>query len=231
MVEILEFKNFQGVYQINENGQRTLATVNLTPGKKVYDETLIKFKNEELRTWNPFRSKLAAAILNGLEELPIREGSSILYLGAASGTTCSHISDIVGGRGRLYCVEFSPRAIRDLITVCEERKNMLPILADARFPDRYSPLCGLVDLIYCDIAQPDQSKILVDNAALYLKPSGKIMIAIKARSIDVTKPPAEIFKNEIEFLEKKGFKIIQKIKLEPYTADHIFLYGALKTSI
>ncbi|WEU39698.1 MAG: fibrillarin-like rRNA/tRNA 2'-O-methyltransferase [Candidatus Odinarchaeum yellowstonii] len=228
MVEISEFKDFQGVYQVMESGQRSLATVNLAPGKKVYDELLIKFKDEELRTWNPFRSKLAAALLNGLEELPIKEGDQILYLGAASGTTSSHISDIVGRKGRVYCVEFSPRAIRDLLTVCEYRKNMLPILADARFPDRYSPLCGLVDLIYCDIAQPDQSKILLDNAFTYLKPKGKIMMAIKARSIDVTKPPAEIFKNEIEFLEENGFIITQKIRLEPYTADHIFILGSLK---
>ncbi len=228
MVEISEFKNFRSVYQINDSGQRTLATVNLIPGKKVYDETLIKFKDEELRTWNPFRSKLAAAILNGLEELPIGERTHILYLGAASGTTCSHISDIVGRKGRVYCIEFSPRAIRDLLPLCADRRNLLPILADARFPERYSPLCGLVDLIYCDVAQPDQSKILVNNAMLYLKPSGKIMIAIKARSIDVTKPPAEIFKSEVEFLERKGFTINQKIRLEPYTADHIFIFGSLK---
>ncbi|MEM2109498.1 MAG: fibrillarin-like rRNA/tRNA 2'-O-methyltransferase [Candidatus Odinarchaeota archaeon] len=228
MIEISEFKNFTGIYQVNDTGKRFLATINLTPGKKVYDEILIKFRNEELRTWDPFRSKLAAALLNGLEELPVREGSHILYLGAASGTTCSHISDIIGNQGRLYCIEFSPRSIRDLTTICEDRKNMLPILADARFPDRYSPLCGLVDIIYCDVAQPDQSKILVDNARLYLKPAGNIMITIKARSIDVTKPPAEIFKGEIEFLEKNGFLIKQKLRLEPYTSDHIFILGSLK---
>lgn len=230
MVEILRFKNFTGIYEVNEAGQRRLATVNLTPGRRVYDETLIKHSNEELRTWDPFRSKLAAALLNGLEELPIKAGSHILYLGAASGTTCSHISDIVGNQGRLYGVEFSPRSIRELAVICEERKNILPLLADARFPEKYSSFCGLVDLIYCDIAQPEQAKILVDNSQYYLKAKGSIMIAVKARSIDVTKTPKEVFEREIEILEKNGFTIKEKLRLEPYTADHIFILASLKNS-
>jgi fibrillarin-like rRNA methylase len=50
----------------------------------------------EYRVWNPFRSKLAAAIVGGIENLWIAPGNKVLYLGAASGTSVSHVSDIVG---------------------------------------------------------------------------------------------------------------------------------------
>ena len=58
------------------------------------------FKNSSL----PFRSKLAAAILGGVENIWMKPGSKVLYLGAASGTTVSHVSDIgFGGLTKLYC--------------------------------------------------------------------------------------------------------------------------------
>lgn len=50
----------------------------------------------EYRVWNPFRSKLGAAILGGVDQIHIKPGAKVLYLGAASGTTVSHVSDIVG---------------------------------------------------------------------------------------------------------------------------------------
>ncbi|MHA1410115.1 MAG: fibrillarin-like rRNA/tRNA 2'-O-methyltransferase, partial [Candidatus Odinarchaeia archaeon] len=187
MVKISQYSDFDGVYEIRDGEKVRLATINLVPGIRVYDETLIKFNSEELRTWDPFRSKLSAAILSGLKKLPIKTGSKILYLGAASGTTCSHISDIIRKNGRIYCVEFSPRSIRKLVSVCEERKNMFPILADARFPEKYGIFTETVDLVYADLAQPDQAKILINNCNKKKKKDGHFMIAIKARSIDVTK--------------------------------------------
>ncbi|MHA1754452.1 MAG: fibrillarin-like rRNA/tRNA 2'-O-methyltransferase [Candidatus Odinarchaeia archaeon] len=222
-MKIRKFKDYETIYEIKDENKRRLATVNLDPGHKVYDEELIKMGEEELRTWDPFRSKLAAALLNGLDKLPLRSGSKVLYLGAASGTTSSHISDIIGNSGRIYCVEFSPRSARDLLNVCERRMNMIPILTDARFPQNYSYFCSNVDFIYCDVAQPEQAIILVNNAKYFLKEKGYVMIAVKARSIDVTKKPSEVFKKEIEVLEANNFKIVGKIRLEPYTADHIFI--------
>ena len=46
--------------------------------------------------WNPFRSKLAAGIVGGIENIYMQPGSKVLYLGAASGTTVSHVADLVG---------------------------------------------------------------------------------------------------------------------------------------
>jgi fibrillarin-like pre-rRNA processing protein len=208
-----------------EVGSQRLATKNLAPRRNVYGERLIRFEGVEYRLWDPFRSKLAAAILKNIKTVPIKPNHQVLYLGAASGTTASHVSDIVGEGGYVYCVEFAPRAIRELVNnVCAYRANMLPILEDARFPEKYAIFIrGKVDDIYCDIAQPEQAKILADNADLFLKRQGWIMLAVKAQSIDVTKEPSEVYKREIRVLEERGFEIEDVVHLEPYDKAHAMI--------
>jgi fibrillarin-like pre-rRNA processing protein len=210
---------FDGVYRL---GKR-IATRNLTPGYTVYSEDTVTINGVEYRVWDPYRSKLAAAIIKGLKELPIKSGSSVLYLGAASGTTSSHISDIVGQRGVVYCVEFAPRVMHDLLSVCEKRENMIPIFEDARKPELYSNIIKeKVDCIYEDVAQPDQVRILMLNAEKFLKKNGIAMIAIKSQSIDVTLPPKEVYRRAIEELEQY-FTVLEKLELEPFEKDHLFV--------
>ena len=213
-----------------DDGTQRLATRNLAPGKNVYGEKLIRFEGVEYRLWDPFRSKLAAAILKNVKAVPIKPNHQVLYLGAASGTTASHVSDIVGEKGHVYCVEFAPRAMRELVNnVCPHRLNMSPILEDARFPERYALFIrGKVDDIYCDIAQPEQAKILADNADLYLKNGGWIMLAVKAQSIDVTKEPSEIYKQEVKVLEGRGFTIEDVVHLEPYDKAHAMIVAKFR---
>jgi fibrillarin-like pre-rRNA processing protein len=207
-----------------EDGSKRLATKNLAPGRTVYGERLVKSKDMEYRIWDAFRSKLAAAIMRGLKTVPIQSGRKVLYLGAASGTTVSHVSDILGENGHVYCVEFAARSIRDLVdNVCAFRMNMSPILADARFPERYSALVEKVDTIYCDIAQPEQAKLLADNADSFLKDNGWIMLAVKSQSIDVTKEPSEVYREEANTLKKRGFRIEQVVNLEPYDKAHVMI--------
>jgi len=213
---------FDGIYRIIfEDGSKRLATQNLVPGRLVYGERLVKHRNAEYRAWDPYRSKFAAAILNGLETVPIKLGHKVLYLGAASGTTASHVSDIIGEDGHVYCVEFAARSIRELVeNVCAYRLNMSPILADARLPEHYAKLVSKADDIYCDVAQPEQAKILADNADEFLKPEGWTMLAIKAQSIDVTREPSEVYEQEIKTLRSRGFRIQQVVHLEPYDKAH-----------
>ncbi|MBS7621472.1 fibrillarin-like rRNA/tRNA 2'-O-methyltransferase [Candidatus Bathyarchaeota archaeon] len=213
-----------------EDGSQKLATRNLAPGRTIYGEKLIRFEGVEYRLWDPFRSKLAAAILKGIKTVPIEPDHQVLYLGAASGTTASHVSDIVGEKGYVYCVEFAARAIRELVNnVCAYRVNMLPILEDARFPEKYAMFIrGKVDDIYCDLAQPEQARILADNAEMFLKHEGYVMLAIKARSIDVTKEPSEVYKREIGVLRDRGFDVLQVVNLEPYEVDHVMVLAKLK---
>ena len=224
-VEVRPHPRFSGIYwAVLEDGTQRLATENLAPGRSVYGEKLIRYGGVEYRLWDPFRSKLAAAILKGLENVPIKPGHRVLYLGAATGTTSSHVSDIVGGEGHVYCVEFAARPIRELVNnVCAYRPNMSPILADARFPERYAMLVEEVEDIYCDIAQPEQAKVLADNADLLLKEGGWIMLAIKAQSIDVTKEPSEVYRREINVLKDRGFEVYEAVHLEPYEKAHAMI--------
>jgi len=225
-VKVKPHPQFPAIYQVTlEDGARRLATKNLAPGRNVYGERLIRHGGLEYRVWDAFRSKLAAAILKDLKTVPVKPGHQILYLGAASGTTASHVSDIVGERGHVYCVEFASRAIRELVNnVCAHRLNMSPILDDARFPEKYAMFVrGKIDDVYCDIAQPEQAKILADNADLYLRKSGWIMLAVKAQSIDVTKEPSEVYKREVKVLESRGFRIEEVVHLEPYDKAHAMI--------
>ncbi len=209
-------QKFTGVYEIDNH----VATENLNPGKKVYDERLVEFKDKEYRIWDPRRSKLSAAILNGLKNYPFEEDSKVLYLGASAGTTPSHVSDICK-YGLVYCVEFSPRMMRNLMDVCNDRENMIPVLDDATKSKNYMNMVQKVDIVYSDVAQPNQSELFMDNMRLYCKEDGIGILMIKARSIDVTKAPKSVFKEEESKLKTSGFRVLEKIKLEPYEKDHM----------
>ena len=225
-VKVKPHVQFAEIYQaFLEDGAQRLATRNLTPGRAVYGERLIRFKKVEYRVWDAFRSKLAAAIIKGVQTVPIAPSYQVLYLGAASGTTPSHVSDIVGEEGHVYCVEFASRSIRELVNnVAVYRLNMSPFLEDARSPEKYAMfISGKVDCIYCDVAQPEQAKILADNADVFLKPAGWVMLAVKAQSIDVTKDPLAVYKQEAKVLKKRGFDVKEIVHLEPYDKAHAMI--------
>ena len=220
---------YDGVYIVElEDGSTRLATVNLTPGRRVYGEWLFRVGDVEYREWNAYRSKLAAALLKGIKELVIKKGSKVLYLGAGSGTTPSHVSDLVGNEGIVYAVEFAPRVMRELINVAEVRKNLVPILGDARFPQRYAYIVDEVDVLYADVAQPEQASLVNINAKYFLKDGGYLYLAIKARSIDVTKEPDEVYKREIDTLIKGGFEIVDVVHLDPFDRDHAMVLARYK---
>ncbi|MEM4311261.1 MAG: fibrillarin-like rRNA/tRNA 2'-O-methyltransferase [Nitrososphaerales archaeon] len=210
---------------INFEGEKRLFTLNLAKGVRVYDERLVNYKREEYRLWDPFRSKLSAAIYKGLK-VPLKEGYKVLYLGASTGTTLSHVSDIIGEKGMVYAVEVSARVARELLDkVVKFRKNVIPIIEDGRYPDKYGFVFGKVDLVYCDIAQPDQTEIAIMNCKKYLKEKGSLLLAVKARSIDAVKEPKEVYKDEVKKLKKNGFVVKEILDLEPYDRDHIMVHA------
>lgn len=210
------------VFQEEKGRKLSLYTINLTPGKQVYQEKLVNQDNIEYREWNPFKSKLAAAIMQGCPNTGIRKGSVVLYLGASTGTTSSHVSDIVGKEGFVFALDFAPRVVRELVFLCETRENMAPMLEDANQPDKYKEkIPKNVDIVYQDIAQKNQADIFLKNCRLFLKKDGYALIAVKARSVDVTKQPKEIFKKVRAEIEKE-LTIIDERKLDPFEKDHIF---------
>ena len=210
----------QNIFWFQIDGEKKLATENLIPKNQVYNEKLVKIKGTEYRIWNPFRSKLAATIMNGLRDFPFMQKSSVLYLGVSTGTTISHISDIVGQNGIIFGVEHTSRVARDFLDrVASHRKNIIPIIQDARKPQEYFSVFKKVDVAYVDIAQPDQTDIAIDNCKMYLKTNGYLFLVIKTRSKDVTKDPKKVISNEIKKLEPL-FEIKQIINLQPYDKDH-----------
>jgi fibrillarin-like pre-rRNA processing protein len=210
-----------GVYKINKDSQKFLVTRNLTPGRTFYNEPVFDFEGVEYRSWNPTRSKLGAAILKGLEIMPIKYGINILYLGVASGTTCSHVSDVIGVTGHVWAIDFAPRALRDFLDKLSRfRDNISPILGDAQKPGDYIMLVPKVDVIYADIAQPNQAEIVVKNKQIFLKKSGWVMFSIKSRSIDVSMDPKKVYSQQIKVLEDGGLFVHEFLELDPFEKDH-----------
>ena len=196
-------------------------TKNLVKGESVYGESLKRDNDSEFREWDNRRSKLAAALSKGLSQIGFKEGSKVLYLGASTGTTVSHVSDIIGDTGRAFALDSAPRVLRELVFLAERRKNIIPILSDANQPFSYIHLVPQVDFVYQDVAQRNQIEIFLKNINIYLKKGGFAAIAVKARSIDVSKNPKTIFDEAKKELEK-SLTVVDYRLLAPLEKDHAF---------
>ncbi|MFX0021345.1 MAG: fibrillarin-like rRNA/tRNA 2'-O-methyltransferase [Candidatus Hermodarchaeota archaeon] len=222
-IEIRNHPKFYNVFISGPQERLKLYTKNLDVGKKIYGEKLITYKNFEYREWDPYRSKLAALILENPITHFFSENLNCLYLGASSGTTISHLSDIIN-LGVIYGVEFAERSIRQLIQNVSSRSNIVPILGDARFPESFAKnIFTQVDLIYQDVAQPRQAEIAILNCDYYLKKEGILILAIKSQSIDSIQKTDITYSHEKKTLEKSGYKILESINIHKYAANHIVL--------
>ncbi len=209
-------KIFEGVYR--EGGR--IYTENMVPGKRVYNEKLMEKDGIEYRSWNPYRSKMAAAILKGMKNFPIKRKSRLLYLGVASGTTASHFSDIVT-QGIIYGIEIAFKPMKNFVVLCRERKNMVPVMANADKPEEYEAIVENADVIYQDIAQRNQVEIFVKNMERFDIHEGIIMV--KARSIDISMEPKKVFGDVKKKMEER-YSMVEGIKLSPYARDHMAIY-------
>ncbi len=229
-IEKMDIKN---TYLIKINDKKYLATKNLTPGITYYKERLFKTKYGELREWIPYKSKLSAAYLKKMDIKILNSARKILYLGMSTGTTVSHISDIIEEEGIIYGVEVAPRVMLEYINrVAKHRDNIIPLFYDARIPEQYKYVIhGYVDMVYCDVAQPDQTEIAINNSKIYLKKGGELFLAIKARSIDASREPKEIYQEELNKLKNNGFKILEIVDLAPYEKDHAMVRAKKISSI
>jgi fibrillarin-like pre-rRNA processing protein len=167
------------------------------------------------RIWEPYRSKLSALYHVG-KGVELGTSLRVLYLGSANGTTVSHVADYTEV---VYAVEFAPRPMQDLVEVARRRRNVIPIMADATRPETYAPLVEAVDLVYQDVAQPDQASIAIRNG-VFLKPGGYLILMLKTRSVDVRKDPAIVFDETILALKEAGFSVQETVWLTPYHQDH-----------
>ncbi|KAJ9484909.1 rRNA 2'-O-methyltransferase fibrillarin [Penicillium thymicola] len=235
---VIEPHRHAGIFVARGGKEDMLVTKNLTPGTAVYGEKRISVEGpstedgtvtkNEFRVWNPFRSKLAAGVLGGLDDIHMKPGSKVLYIGAASGTSVSHVADIVGPTGNVYAVEFSHRSGRDLIGMATHRTNVIPIVEDARHPLRYRMLVPMVDVIFADVAQPDQARIVGLNAHMFLKAEGGVIVSIKANCIDSTAKPEVVFAKEVQKMREEKIKPKEQLTLEPFERDHCIVAGVYK---
>ncbi|KAK8101218.1 Fibrillarin [Apiospora kogelbergensis] len=234
---VVEPHRHEGIF-VSRGKEDHLLTRSVAPGLEVYGEKRIQVDDTskdadgapvstkvEYRVWNPFRSKLAAGVIGGIDNIYMKPGSRVLYLGAASGTSVSHVSDLVGPSGNVYAVEFSHRSGRDLVNMAQNRTNVIPIVEDARHPLRYRMLVPMVDCIFADVAQPDQARIVALNAHMFLKVGGGVVISIKANCIDSTAAPEAVFAQEVQKLRAEHIKPQEQLTLEPYERDHCIVIG------
>eukprot|EP00389_Voromonas_pontica_P002958 GDKH01004383.1.p1 GENE.GDKH01004383.1~~GDKH01004383.1.p1 ORF type:complete len:262 (-),score=81.12 GDKH01004383.1:176-961(-) len=228
---VIEPHKHEGAF-VSKGKSDVLLTRNMVVGESVYGEKRMSVEQEgekcEYRVWNPFRSKLGATIVGGVMNMPIKPGSRVLYLGGASGTTVSHVSDMVGPEGIVYAVEFSHRSGRDLTNMSKKRPNVVPIVEDARMPLKYRMLVGMVDVIFSDVAQRDQSRIVALNASMFLKAGGWFVVSIKANCVDSTAKPEAVFAQEIDKMRKDKLKPKEQLTLEPYHRDHAVVIGVYR---
>ena len=182
-------------------------------GKSVYGERIIKGKNCYYRLWNPWRSKLSSCMHLKLKTFPF-QNKKILYLGAATGTTVSHISDI---SKTVWAVELSPISMSKLVALAKSRKNIYPILNDARHPEEYSIFVDSPDIIYQDISQRDQVSIFIKNMDFFNAEIGFLML--KTRTIDIRKKTREILKIAKRKIEE-NYNIVEIIDIGKYQKEH-----------
>lgn len=204
-------------YNLWKNGER-LFTRNMVPDKKVYGEKTVEKDGEELREWEVSRSKLGAAIIKDMPTDFLEKDLKALYLGAASGTTTSHVSDLCP-EGMVFAVEYSHRVIPQLLKNVSERENVAPVLGDARTPEEFSGIVDTVKFVFQDVAQPDQLKIFKKNCEKFLEEDGVGVLAVKARSVSSSEQPEKVFKKYEKKLEQ-DYEIVWSNSLEPYEKDH-----------
>ncbi len=196
-----------GVERRQFDGREALAT----RGTPVYGEPT----DGEWRRWDPRRSKLGAMLEKGMET-GLNGDETVLYLGAASGTTVSHVADF---SGPTYAVEFAARPARDLLDAVEPRQNLFPLLKDARKPETYAHVVEPVDVLIQDVATRGQAAVALANRR-FLREDGRLLLAVKARSEDVTRNPNDVFDEVLDALED-GYDVLETRSLEPFHGDHL----------
>ncbi len=220
-VEIRNHPKYYNVYLSGSIENARLYTKNAVPGFSVYGERLIESKGVEYREWDPYRSKLSALLLQNPISNFLSSGLKCLYLGASSGTTVSHLSDILED-GIIYAVEFAERSIRQLIQNTSNRKNVVPILSDARYPEMYAnSVFTEIDLVYQDVAQPNQAEIAIRNCNYFVKKGGILVLAIKSQSIDSVAKSEEVYARESNTIKEAGYELLETVNIDKYAANHV----------
>jgi len=189
-------------------------------GKSIYGENVSARGGRYIREWNPKRSKLAAALIKGFDHLHFSSDTNVLYLGASSGTTVSHVADICTD-GKIYAIEKAIEPFSKLLFLAEQRTNIYPILEDANSPEKYKFFVDRVDVIYQDISQRNQVQIFNENARLF-KTAEEAILILKVNAISSKGHERDILGANAKMIV--DFSIVDVIDLRPYSIANYFLY-------
>jgi fibrillarin-like pre-rRNA processing protein len=208
---------------------RDLFTVNGVPGERLHGERLAVRDGVEYRLWDPFRSKLAALLLRPPVPQPPARVETVLYLGAAHGTTASHVAD-VWPDAAIFVVEKSAIAFAPLLALARRRRNLFPILADAQLPERYAADVGRAEVVYQDVAQRNQAAIFAENARVCLAPGGLGLLMLKIRSVTQRRAAAAVVRDARAELEAAGLRVQAETSLSPFSREHAALVVAPRST-
>ena len=208
------------IFWITVKNKKKLATLNNASINEVYNEKLIKINGKQYNLWNPYTSKLAAAIVNGMEIFPILEKTKVLYLNSTIEKTLSHISDIIGVNGKIFILrDINENSKKFLDNVMNDRTNVFTITRDNGDPAKFSSKTEMVNVVYVDITQHNETEVAIQNCKRYLRDGGFLMLVVPTKKIDFVNKPNGQNIEEIQKLQS-SFEIIQQINLTDFFKEH-----------
>ena len=208
------------IFWVTVRNEKKLATLSNVSTNQDYKENLVEMNGKQHSIWNPYMSKLAAAIINGMEIFPILKKTKILYLDPTSEKTIKHISDIVGINGKIFVVRNIMKNSKNFLEqIAKNRSNIFTIIPDKTNPARLTGMTEMVDVIYIDIAEHNQTEIAIQNCKNHLRIGGFLMLIVPTKNIDFTNNPSKKNQEERKKLQT-SFDIIQEINLMDFFKEY-----------
>ena len=208
------------IFWVTVRNEKKLATLSNLSTNQDYEENLVEMNGKQYSIWNPYTSKLAAAIINGLEIFPILKKTKILYVDPATEKTVKHISDIVGINGKIFVVRDVMKNSKNFLEqIVKNRSNIFTIIPDKTNPARLTGMTEMVDVIYIDIAEHNQTEIAIQNCKNHLRIGGFLMLIVPTKNIDFTNNPSKKNQEERKKLQT-SFDIIQEINLTDFFKEY-----------
>ena len=208
------------IFWVTVRNEKKLATLSNVSTNQDYKENLVEMNGKQYSIWNPYMSKLAAAIINGMEIFPILKKTKILYLDPTSEKTIKHISDIVGINGKIFVVRNIMKNSKNFLEqIAKNRSNIFTIIPDKTNPARLTGMTETVDVIYIDIAEHNQTEIAIQNCKNHLRIGGFLMLIVPTKNIDFANNPSKKNQEERKKLQT-SFDIIQEINLTDFFKEY-----------
>ena len=208
------------IFWVTVRNEKKLATLSNVSTNQDYKENLVEMNGKQHSIWNPYMSKLAAAIINGMEIFPILKKTKILYLDPTSEKTIKHISDIVGINGKIFVVRNIMKNSKNFLEqIAKNRSNIFTIIPDKTNPARFTGMTETVDVIFIDITEHNQTESIIQNCKNHLRIGGFLMLIVPTKNIDFTNNPSKKNQEERKKLQT-SFDIIQEINLTDFFKEY-----------